>query len=52
MDVISTNIRTDGITAVMTVAHYAEIAQVHLSHRVKIVGQINISYPIRRVDIV
>lgn len=52
MDVTSTSIRTDGITAVMTVAHYVEIAQVHLNRRVKIVGQINISYPIRRVDIV
>lgn len=52
MDVTSTSIRTDGITAVMTAAHHVEIAQVHLSHRVKIVGQINTFYPIRRVDIV
>lgn len=51
-DVISTNIRTGGTTAVMTVALNVETVQVHRSHRVQIVVQLNISYQIRLEDTV
>jgi len=46
-DVTSTNIRTGGITAVMTAALNVETVQVHRSRRVLIVAQLNISYQIR-----
>lgn len=51
-DVISINIRTDGITVVMTVALNVEIARVPRSHRVQIVAQPNISCQIRLEGIV
>lgn len=51
-DVISINIRTDGIIVVMTAALNVETARVPHSHRVQIVVQPNIFCPTRLEDTV
>lgn len=51
-DVISINIRTDGIIVVMTAALNVETARVPRSHRVQIVVQPNIFCPTRLEDTV